>query len=139
MHDLDVNHRDLKGKNIALKIEADGEKIIKILDFGLSKRQYNSYGQGSYCKSRVGTEAFMAPEVYGMNPENPYIYDGKKKDMYELGILLDKIVDIYNNFRDIQSPISQELKNRLINRLLRDEPENRPSIDYCLEILESYH
>ena len=107
-------------------------KSSKFLILVFQKRQYNSYGQGSYCKSRVGTEAFMAPEVYGMNPENPYIYDGKKKDMYELGILLDKIVDIYNNFRDIQSPISQEIKNRLINRLLRDEPDDRPSIDRLL-------
>ena len=59
IHKAGVIHRDIKPANIIL----DAAGIIKILDFGLSRNK----GADAHTISRIGTPAFMAPELWGQN------------------------------------------------------------------------
>ena len=76
MHSKGICHRDIKPANILLDTE---EFVIKITDFGLSVicSEYELIS-GSY-----GTEQYMAPEVLKDKD-----YDGKKADIFSLGVLL---------------------------------------------------
>ena len=75
MHKEGICHRDIKAENILLDTD---EFIIKICDFGLS-------ALGSdLLTSRCGTQQYMAPEVL-MGDKG---YDGKKADIFSLGVLL---------------------------------------------------
>ena len=56
IHAAGVIHRDIKPANIRL----DDEGIVKILDFGLARSDYDAHTKGA-----VGTPVFMAPELWG--------------------------------------------------------------------------
>ena len=75
MHKKEICHRDIKTENILLDTD---EYIIKICDFGLSA-ECDELLTG-YC----GTPGYMAPEVFTDDKE----YDGKKADIFSLGVLL---------------------------------------------------
>ncbi|KAK3259381.1 hypothetical protein CYMTET_31617 [Cymbomonas tetramitiformis] len=71
-HNQGICHRDLKLENTLLEETADGldVPVVKICDFGFAK---NAKWQ-SKPKSKVGTPAYCAPEVF-MNTSQDY--DGK--------------------------------------------------------------
>ena len=77
MHSKGICHRDIKVENILLDTD---EFIIKICDFGVSDQCDEQIG---YC----GTKQYMAPEVF-MNYKEEKKYDGKKADIFSLGVLL---------------------------------------------------
>lgn len=82
-HREDIMHRDIKASNIF--INEDG--VFKLGDFGLAKKLTES----AHAKSKVGTDAYKAPEVF-----NPYGKYDKTVDIYSLGIVL---YEIFNNGR----------------------------------------
>jgi len=55
MHSQKVVHRDIKPENIMVQ----GEDELKLIDFGLSKRQEGN----KKLKTIAGTPYYMAPEV----------------------------------------------------------------------------
>lgn len=74
-HENGVCHRDLKPDNILI----DKNLEVKVIDFGLSKHLDTNIRS---LKSRVGTPAYMAPEVILGNT-----YD-LKCDVWSLGVLM---------------------------------------------------
>jgi len=56
LHEKNICHRDLKPENILY--EQKESKIVKIIDFGLSKKL-----EGNSLNSLIGTPLYMAPEV----------------------------------------------------------------------------
>lgn len=57
IHAAKVIHRDIKPDNIRV----DGSGVVKILDFGLARRE----GADAKTKSIIGTIGYMAPELWG--------------------------------------------------------------------------
>ena len=56
--DTKIVHRDIKDKNVIIWIE---NKQVKILDFGLA---HDIDSSDAYMTSLVGTNKWMAPEIY---------------------------------------------------------------------------
>lgn len=84
MHSQGVVHRDIKPENIMLSTTGE----LKLIDFGLSKRQDGS----KKLKTIAGTPYYMAPEVL----------DGKydsKVDTWSLGVLLYVFMSGYLPFQ----------------------------------------
>ena len=87
LHEHGVTHRDIKPQNILLKTDDLGRVIPKLADFGLSKVK-ESGAESSITTARIGTTAYMAPEVQ----------EGKhykrSVDLYSLGLVLVGMINI---------------------------------------------
>jgi serine/threonine-protein kinase len=62
-HSLGIVHRDIKPDNLFLMAHADNDLFVKVLDFGIAKKQADDF-QFGMTKSGVlvGTPYFMSPE-----------------------------------------------------------------------------
>ncbi|PSC74454.1 sulfur stress regulator [Micractinium conductrix] len=112
-HRMGVTSRDIKLENTLL--DGSDRPLIKLADFGFSK----DANQHSAPTSRVGTPAYLAPEVVGNRPGQ--VYDGKKADIWSCGVLLFIMVTDAYPFRrqgdDFLKP-NQRL-NAMLQRVLR--------------------
>ncbi|XP_047341551.1 serine/threonine-protein kinase SAPK2-like [Impatiens glandulifera] len=92
-HLMEICHRDLKLENTLL--DGSGAPRVKICDFGYSKSSVFH----SQPKSRVGTPAYIAPEVFAKKE-----YDGKIADVWSCGVTLYVMVIGAYPFEDPANP-----------------------------------
>ncbi|CAD8113714.1 unnamed protein product [Paramecium primaurelia] len=145
LHERGIIHRDLKPENLMLA-NADGEFDIRIIDFGLSKREQiikKPQQQRSKCRhqTKVGTPIYVAPEVLkGVYSETC--------DEWSLGCIMYVLLfgeppfsgqNIHQLEQQINKPnlkfklnISNECQD-LITKLLEPNPNKRIT---CLQALK---
>ena len=133
---MNVVHRDLKLENILI----DNNLTFKLIDFGLSDS-----GNLSEISGAVGSPSYVAPEVL-----EEFQYDGRKVDLFSMGVLLFIIVqgkfphgtkilkDKYNDmirkkrydayFKAVDGMQLTPGFKDLIVRLLAYNPQERPTI-----------
>jgi len=95
LHRMGFCHRDMKLENTLLDGNPDAPKV-KLCDFGYSK--YIPY---SVAKSKVGTPAYIAPEVVGATGPQ---YSGEAADVWSLGVMLHAMLVGRYPFNDPQKP-----------------------------------
>jgi serine/threonine protein kinase len=78
-HSHDIAHRDIKLENILIT----NKKRIKLIDFGFSIKLKHKNRLNLFC----GTPSYMPPEIV-----SKVSYYGKPADIWELGILLYKML-----------------------------------------------
>jgi serine/threonine-protein kinase len=89
-HAAGIVHRDLKPENLFLAVRADGSRIIKVLDFGISKSiAPNSITDLSLTKtsSFVGSPLYMSPEQMRSSRSVD-----QRTDIWSLGAILYEAV-----------------------------------------------
>ncbi|GAB4817033.1 hypothetical protein N2152v2_004079 [Parachlorella kessleri] len=79
-HRMGVANRDIKLENTLL--DGSARPLVKLADFGFSKDENYQSAPGS----RVGTPAYLAPEVIAN--VHGQSYDAKKADVWSCGVLL---------------------------------------------------
>eukprot|EP01025_Chloroclados_australasicus_P039622 TRINITY_DN41113_c0_g1_i2.p2 TRINITY_DN41113_c0_g1~~TRINITY_DN41113_c0_g1_i2.p2 ORF type:complete len:450 (-),score=56.79 TRINITY_DN41113_c0_g1_i2:35-1207(-) len=104
-HRMGVINRDIKLENCLIHQPQNmRQPILKLCDFGFSKDLEVHSGP----KSRVGTLAYMAPEVIlAACPENGQGYDGKPVDVWSAGVVLYAML-----FRKMPFDVKKCRKNR---------------------------
>jgi len=96
LHAMRVVHRDLKLENLLVDLSGSSPQL-KICDFGYSKSEVDSHP-----KTRIGTPAYISPEVYqGARP-----YDGKASDVWACGVVLYVMLAGSYPFQDPDHPNS---------------------------------
>ncbi len=78
MHRMDLIHRDLKLENLVI----DSNFRLKIADFGCARRQISKS-----LNTITGSYAYGAPELFRGDE-----YDGKKTDVWSMGVILYAMV-----------------------------------------------
>ncbi|KAI7844334.1 hypothetical protein COHA_002132 [Chlorella ohadii] len=131
-HRMGVSSRDIKLENTL--VDGSPRPLIKLADFGFSK----DANQHSAPTSRVGTPAYLAPEVITNQPGQ--VYDGKKGDIWSCGVLLYILVTDRYPFRrpgdDAMKP-NQKL-NVMLQRILRADysfPADKPLSDGVRDLI----
>lgn len=139
-HAVGVIHRDLKPGNVFVESKPDGQKGIKVIDFGLAKQADRANGSVKPTNpgTLLGTPAFMAPEQVLGTKVTP------ATDLYAVGgiayqmltnhlphegpsaieVLSQKMAHDPIRARQWQPSIDEEL-DEWVMRLLSREPEKR--------------
>jgi serine/threonine-protein kinase len=84
-HARGMVHRDLKPANLFLHTRCDGRRLIKVLDFGLSKISGNPTRTSS--ARIIGSPAYMSPEQL----DSPGDVDARA-DIWSLGVVLYELL-----------------------------------------------
>jgi len=110
-HDEGIIHRDLKPANIYLCQNHDGEELVKVLDFGVSK--FSALGGEAFTQTGalVGTPHYMAPEL----TEGASKADARS-DIYGVGAILFRVLTG-------KTPYTAETIHELIAKLIREDPK----------------
>ena len=132
IHDNKIIHRDLTPDNIFI----DGNKKIKIGDFGVSKilTTYNNYA-----KTKIGKFSYLAPEILKGKEYN------NKVDIYSLGCIIYELFSLNEYFTDkfdekeckINIDIYNPKYQELIDLLLKKNYHERPKIEEVLNYINS--
>ena len=86
LHGNNYVHRDLKPENILV----DDDLNLKLTDFGFA-----SFENISKLQSFRGSKRYMAPEI-----KERKVYDGRKSDIFSLGMILYVVVQGIFPFRE---------------------------------------
>lgn len=130
-HRRGVVNRDIKLENTLLQmVQGLPLPLLKICDFGYSKAHFMSAP-----KSKVGTLAYMSPEVLS----NKGQYDGKQADIWSCGVML--YVMLFG-FYPFDSPTTQATQDgriqAMIQRILHMQwsmPADVPITPECRHLL----
>ena len=86
-HALGIVHRDLKPSNLFLHEASDGTRILKVLDFGISKLEVPGEEDSTKTGQMMGSPKYMSPEqMLSMRD-----VDGRS-DIWSLGALLYELL-----------------------------------------------
>ena len=111
-HVKGIVHRDVKLANLFLATRADGERVIKVLDFGVSKAQPDPNDDASLTRTAtmIGSPLYMSPEQI----RDPRLVD-ERADVWSLGIVLYKLLTD-------QAPFSGLSTNAVCAAIAADPP-----------------
>jgi serine/threonine protein kinase len=124
-HSLGIVHRDLKPANLFLAKGHDGEEIVKVLDFGISKVDAPGEQDTTQTGQMMGSPKYMAPEqMLSMHD-----VDGRS-DIWSLGAIL-------YDFVAGRPPFMAETVAQLCALVLHDRPgsprKHRPDLPEGVE------
>ena len=116
-HAKGVVHRDMKPENVFL-VERDGEAVVKVIDFGISKANQNP-GDANLTRTGMvmGTPSYMAPE----QARGDKAVD-VRADVYAVGALL------YHALTG-KKPFDSDDPTSTLTLVLTEEPERPRSIN----------
>jgi serine/threonine-protein kinase len=131
-HALGIIHRDLKPSNLFLTTRRDGTRLLKVLDFGISKA-VTEMSAGGALATRTATATVMGSPHY-MSPEQ--VRSSKnvdpRADIWSLGVIL-------HEFLAGETPFKGESATGVLASIVADPPASlrraRPDVPLALEAI----
>ncbi len=125
-HASGIVHRDIKPENLFLAKNADGSVGLKVLDFGICKRQTEGSRSFTLQGRTLGSPHYMAPEQI----TSPNDVDSRV-DIWALGVVLYELLTGYQPFvGDSLSSLCAEVVHSEPRKSLRRE---NPEVPAALE------
>ena len=145
LHQEKIIHRDLKSLNILL----DAQYRAKICDFGLSRVRQEVSVTSTVSATAVGSNAWNAPELFGLKPKY-----GFASDIYAYGMILWEILTRETPYKDVLDPSQIQMAVRAgereeipatcppdykeaIERCWAQTPEKRPQAGQVAQVLQA--
>ena len=127
LHENNICHLDIKMENI---IYNQNKNSVKLIDFGFAKR-CKRFGKSVKMTNYCGSFPYTSPEIRKHTP-----YDGKKADVWALGVLLYTMLERefpFSSEDSSQSAIKfratvDKATQQFIKSLLNPDPSGRPKI-----------
>ncbi len=128
-HALGIVHRDIKPANLFITQRADGEPLLKVLDFGISKLSAMN-GQLTATQTVVGTPAYMSPEQMRSSRDVDH-----RSDIWSLGVVLYELLQGAPPFSaETFSSLVLQVANDPLPQLTVRVPDGLDRVIYrCLE------
>ncbi len=132
-HTKDIVHRDLKPGNLFLSVQPDGSRVVKLLDFGISKSMTGPDQGLTQTDAVVGSPRFMAPEQLKSAKQVD-----QRADIWSLGVMMHELLTgktafLGGTIAELFISIIQEQPEPLL-KLRPDAPAGLAQvIDRCLE------
>ncbi len=133
-HELGVVHRDLKPANLFLAEGKNGEKKIKVLDFGISKLiGEGSFGGLTSQSAMLGSPRYMSPEQTRSSARAD-----ARTDIWALGVVLFELITGTTPF-DAENAVglAAAIMTQAAPRLRERRPDVSPALEKivmrCLE------
>jgi serine/threonine-protein kinase len=88
-HALNIVHRDIKPSNLFLATLANGNDVLKLLDFGISKAEWlvQRSGELTATLETIGTPAYMSPEQARSSKQVD-----ARTDIWAIGVVLYELL-----------------------------------------------
>jgi serine/threonine-protein kinase len=109
-HARGIIHRDLKPSNLFLAALEDGSRVVKVLDFGISKSTDSAQPNLTSTRGMVGSPAYIAPEQLRNAKQTD-----RRADIWSLGVVLYELVAG-------AAPFDGESIGELFSAILEREP-----------------
>jgi len=128
-HSLGIVHRDIKPANFFITQRADGTRLLKVLDFGISKT-LTTTGHLTATRTVMGTPAYMSPEQMRSSRDVDH-----RSDIWSLGVVLYELLQGVPPFEgDTFSSMVLKVVNDPLPKLTVRLPGNLDDIVYrCLQ------
>ena len=135
LHSNNIVHRDLKPDNLMMTTSNPETAVVKIIDFGLSRKVADSNLGGTIC----GSPGYMAPEVLLLKQNKQNKKYGLKVDLWSVGAILYTMItgrkihveDVRKDLQSLPPHVTKECKEVLYG-LLKTNADDRMT---CEEIL----
>jgi serine/threonine-protein kinase len=126
VHSKGIVHRDLKPANVYLAMSEEGDEVVKLLDFGIS-RVLASSKANQLTKPGVllGTPRYMSPEQAWCKPDVDH-----RTDLYAIGAIL------YHALSGVK-PYQELPPGKLLEAVLKREPQ--PLREICPDLPASVY
>jgi len=130
-HAMGIVHRDIKPANLFLARRADGSRIVKLLDFGISKASpmWGEDGPRALTMTTavIGSPRYMSPEQLRSSRDVD-----ARSDVWALGVTLFELLGA-------TSPFAKGTMPEVCASILKDEPQSlaglRPEVPQGLELV----
>jgi eukaryotic-like serine/threonine-protein kinase len=138
-HETGVVHRDLKPENVIIEPREDGGCLLKILDFGLAKAQWQPSARETTLTETgivMGTAAYMSPEQLSGEPAD------WRSDIFSVGVMAVEAItgSVPRRTADgtiVVAALSEQLDDdaggrktalhQILSQCLAADPSQRPS------------
>lgn len=128
-HATKLIHRDLKPQNLFLTHRVNGEPLVKVLDFGISKALEEASAEFALTRSQslLGSPLYMSPEQMRSSKAVD-----ERSDIWSIGVLLHELLTNRHPFEADTIP-------GLVFQVTMEDPTpirtHRPEVDPALELV----
>ncbi len=114
-HSLGIVHRDLKPSNLFLAERADGRRIVKVLDFGISKMDplleaRKPHHKLTATRTVLGSPSYMSPEQLKSSRDVD-----ARADIWSLGVVLYELISG-------TTPFEAETAGGIFTKVVSEDP-----------------
>jgi serine/threonine-protein kinase len=128
-HATKLIHRDLKPQNLFLTHRVNGDPLVKVLDFGISKALEEASAEFALTRSQslLGSPLYMSPEQMRSSKAVD-----ERSDIWSIGVLLHELLTNRHPFEADTIP-------GLVFQVTMEDPTpirtHRPDVDPALEVV----